>query len=227
MSKSYYNDISLKTFGPVIQEQGSHMIMSGVQKPLVERIVSIDTAYGSTVSEKITGVKQLEVDSVSIPFTFYNITTANNTFTVIKQGGATLVLTLTVGHYATVADVVSAVNTALTSTYGGGAVVFSIHPVSKKTVITCNANFTFVFGDAVGTLGYVLGFRSDLLVPGSSFVSDAVAYLMLPRHLYLTANEWNSQSSHHFSVPTGAQGVLHIMQKNVRRSMSQQSEFRP
>lgn len=212
MSKSYYNDISLKTFGPVIQEQGSHMVMTGVQKPLVERIVSVDTAYGSIVSEKITGVKQMEVDSVSIPYTFYNITSVNNTFTVVKQGGATLVLTLAVGYYASVADVVSAVNTALASTYGVGAVVFSIESVTKKTVITCTANYSFTFGDAVGSLGYVLGFRSDLSVPGSSFVSGAVAYFMLPRHLYLTANEWSSQSANNFTAPTGVGGVLH---KNI------------
>lgn len=212
MSKSYYNDISLKSFGPVIHEQGTHMIMSGVQKPLVERIVSVDTVYGSLISEKIAGLKQMEVDSVSIPFTFYNITAANNTFTVVKQGGATLNLVMTVGYYATVADVVSAINTALTVAYGAGAVVFSIHPVTKKTVITCTANYSFVFGDAVGSLGYILGFRSDLMVAGSSFVSDAVAYLMFPRHLYLTINEWTNQSSNNFSVPTGVGGVLH---KNI------------
>jgi hypothetical protein len=214
MSKSYYNDISLKSFGPVIHEQGTHMIMSGVQKPLIERIVSVDTAYGSLVSEKITGVKQMEVDSVSIPFTFYNITATNNTFTVVKQGGATLILTLAIGYYATVANVVSAINTALSATYGVGAVVFSINSVTKKTEIACTANYTFTFfnGAVYKSLGYILGFRSDLLVFGSSFVSEAVAYLMFPRHLYLTINEWTNQSSNNFSVPTGVGGVLH---KNI------------
>jgi hypothetical protein len=221
MSKSYYNDIALKTFGPVIQEHGSHMIMSGVQKNLVEHIVTVDTLYNTSsndtvfLAEKITGVKQLEIDSVSIPYTFYNITAANNTMTVVKQGGATLNLVLTPGYYASVADLVSAINTLLAATYGSGEVVFSILSITKKTIITCTANYMFTFNtDASAcfksvfskSLGYILGFRENLSY-GNAFASPAVALLMLPRHIYLTLNEWSGQSVRNFSAPTSS-GVI-------------------
>lgn len=217
MSNSYYNDESLKTFGPIMREHGSHMIMSGVQKMSIERIVSIDTSYSSSLSglsglsgstliaEKITGLKQLEVDSVSIPFTFYNITESNNTFTVVKQGGTTLHLVLVSGFYATVTDVIAAINTALAATYGSGAVVFSINSVTKKTQIACTANYSFMFSE--GCLGHLLGFRTDLDI-GSAFTSTAVAVLAFPRHLYLTINEWSGQGINNFSVPTSNSGVL-------------------
>ncbi len=221
MSKSYYNDIALKTFGPVIQEQGSHMIMSGVQKSLIEHIVTVDTLYNTSstdtvfLAEKIAGVKQLEVDSVSIPYTFYNITASNNTITVIKQGGATLNLALTPGYYASITDVISAINTLLSATYGAGAVVFSIHSITKKTIITCTANYMFTFNTDASdylknsfnkSLGFMLGFR-DNLTYSNTFVSPAVAIMMLPRHIYLTLNEWSGQSVRNFSAPTSS-GVI-------------------
>lgn len=216
MSVSYYNDIHLKSSGPTIHEHGSHMIMTGVQQNLVERIVSVDTVYRAStnsdtilISEKIVGVKQMEVDSVDIPFTFYNITTLNNSFTVVKQSGSTLNLVLTAGHYSSINDVISAINTLLSATYGSGAVVFSIDPITKKTHINCTSNYSFTF-TSTNSIAKILGFRSDLSF-GSSFVSDSIALLHCPRHLYLTINEWSGQNINNFSVPT-SKGLLN---KNI------------
>ena len=38
---SYYYDV----LEPSVQQQGSHMVMKGVSKPLKEKIVNIDTKY--------------------------------------------------------------------------------------------------------------------------------------------------------------------------------------
>ena len=70
--------------GPSVRQQDSHMIMEGVSKPLKEKIVSIDTKFRRDIfnmdadvillfGEKITEVKSLEVDSIDIPITFFNI----------------------------------------------------------------------------------------------------------------------------------------------------------
>ena len=78
---SYYYDV----LEPSVQQQGSHMIMKGVSKTLKEKIVNIDTKYRSNYDytsytssnmvfgEKLSEVRSMEVLSIDVPMTFYNI----------------------------------------------------------------------------------------------------------------------------------------------------------
>ena len=104
---SYYYDV----LEPGVQQQGSHMIMKGVSKTLKEKIVNIDTKYrpnydytsyasaNMVFGEKLSEVRSMEVVSIDIPITFYNIYANNdcltngNNYLRIKTGGTDKVLT--------------------------------------------------------------------------------------------------------------------------------------
>jgi hypothetical protein len=123
---SYYYDV----LEPSVQQQGSHMIMKGVSKTLKEKIVNIDTKYRSNYDytsytssnmvfgEKLSEVRSMEVLSIDVPMTFYNIygnndcLTNGNNYLRIKNGGASKILTLTPNYYTDL-SFVSQINTQL------------------------------------------------------------------------------------------------------------------
>jgi hypothetical protein len=116
---SYYYDV----LEPSVQQQGSHMIMKGVSKPLKEKIVNIDTKYRTdydyrsyasanmVFGEKLSEVRSMEIVSLDIPITFYNIFENNdclqngNNYLRIKNGGTSKILTLTPNYYTDISFV--------------------------------------------------------------------------------------------------------------------------
>ena len=145
---SYYFDNKNIMSGPSIKQQDSHMIMTGVSKTIKERIISIDTkfrkdyVYGQNADadfniafgEKISEVKSMEVDSIDIPLTFFNINSSNNTFHV-----NTSLITLTPGFYANVAAITTEINSKMISAgFSATDISFSTVSINQTSVFRTN-----------------------------------------------------------------------------------------
>lgn len=113
------NDLFLE---PKTTQYGSHMVMTNVNKCTKTKYVSIDTQfcddYGITtianiqytLPERINDVKSLDVVSMEIPMTIYNISTTigNNSFEVtaidasgLQFKGNSVIITIPDGNYTT------------------------------------------------------------------------------------------------------------------------------
>lgn len=227
MSNNYYYDV----LEPSIQQHGSHMVMKGVSKTLREKIVNIDTKYRTdydysayatvtqTFGERINEVRSVEVVSVDIPMTFYNVHSNNNcvvdgnNYLRIKNGGTTTVLTLTPNNYSSPSALAAEINARIAS-LGSPFTDISYNIVANKSRFT-SASGTFVVNtnvDACGNiyelnnqnnLGWLLGFRDSSynLTSSASLVSESIVNLKTPRHFFLALNEFSHGNSNSFVSP--------------------------
>lgn len=215
---SYYFDNKNIMSGPSIKQQDSHMIMTGVSKTIKERIISIDTkfrkdyVYGQNADadfniafgEKISEVKSMEVDSIDIPLTFFNINSSNNTFHV-----NTSLITLTPGFYANVAAITTEINSKMISAgFSATDISFSTVSINQTSVFRTN---TVTYDISLGStdtyktsLGWLLGFRKNsyrITSSSKSAVSECSINLKNPRHLFLAINEFSSTNVNSFLAP--------------------------
>lgn len=227
MSSSYYYDV----LEPSVQQHGSHMVMKGVSKTLREKIVNIDTKYRAnydyseyasvtqTFGERINEVRSIEVVSVDIPMTFYNVHSNNdcvvdgNNYLRIKNGGTTKVLTLTPNYYSTPSALATEINARIAA-LGSPFTDISYNVVTNKSRFTSGSG-TFVVNtnvDACGNiyelnnqnnLGWLLGFRdtSYNLTSSSALTSECIVLPRAPRHFFLALNEFSHGNSNSFVSP--------------------------
>jgi hypothetical protein len=221
---SYYYDV----LEPSVQQQGSHMVMKGVSKPLKEKIVNIDTKYRTdydyksyasanmVFGEKLSEVRSMEVVSIDIPMTFYNIFENNdcqqtgNNYLRIKNGGTSKILTLTPNYY-TDASFVAEINTQLQNVSLGTDISYSMvnnksffkSKVSNYSLATNVDSFGNIYElNNQNNLGWVLGFRdTSYNLTTSGLTSECILNLKNPRHLFLALNEFSQGNSNSFVSP--------------------------
>jgi hypothetical protein len=210
---SYYFDNKNILSGPTVKQQDSHMVMGGVIKPLKERIVSIDTKFRKDIfnffadvtlmfDEKLTEVKSIEVDTIDIPMSFFNIRDA--TFDITKSSVLHTV-TLTPGFYSNTAAVASEINTKLTDIGVGFAatdISFNING-GKGVFSTTSDTFDISFNGGKSGLGWLLGFRANSYTIQSSSktaTSEGVILLKYPRHIYVALNEFSNSNVNSFHI---------------------------
>jgi len=215
---SYYFDNKQIISGPSIKQQDSHMIMTGVSKTVKERIISIDTkfrkdyVYGQNANsdftvnfgEKISEVRSMEVDSIDIPLTFFNINSSNNTFHV-----NTSLITLTPGFYTNASAVATEINSKMISAgFSAADISFSTVSLNQTSIFRTNANtYDISFGASESyksNLGWLLGFRKNsygISSSSKSVVSECSINLKNPRHLFLAINEFSSSNVNSFLAP--------------------------
>lgn len=226
---SHYFDNKNVLSGPSVRQQDSHMIMEGVSKPLKERIVSIDTKFRRDVfnldadvnlvlGEKITEVRSIEVDSVDIPITFFNINSYNNTFAIkiISPSVSSHIVSLTPGFYTSLSAVATEINAQLDAIVDTGFNVadVSFNLIGNRGVFSTTSNsYDISFNSQVDSrcnfglsgLGWLLGYRGNSYSINSSSkkaTSEGVALLKYPRHIYVALNEFsNSSNVNAFHVP--------------------------
>ena len=217
---SYYFDNKNILLGPSVRQQDSHMIMEGVSKPLKERIVAIDTKFRKDIfnldadvnlvlGEKITEVKSIEVDSVDIPITFFNINADNNNFVIgiTNPSVSTHTVSLTPGFYSSLSAIATEINARLDAIVDTGFNVgdVSFNLIGNRGVFsTTSKSYDISFNSPSG-LGWLLGYRGNSYsINGSSkrATSEGVALLKYPRHIYIALNEFsNSSNMNAFYVP--------------------------
>ena len=222
---SYYYDV----LEPSVQQQGSHMIMKGVSKTLKEKIVNIDTKYrpnydytsyasaNMVFGEKLSEVRSMEVVSIDIPMTFYNIygnndcLTNGNNYLRIKNGGTAKVLTLTPNYYTSNSSLVTEINTQLQNLSLAADISYSI--VNNKSFFKSKVS-TYSLATNVdmcgnvyelnnqNNLGWTLGFRdTSYNLTTSGLTSECNLNLKTPRYLFLTLNEFSQGNSNSFVSP--------------------------
>jgi hypothetical protein len=221
---SYYYDV----LEPSVQQQGSHMIMKGVSKPLKEKIVNIDTKYRTdydyrsyasanmVFGEKLSEVRSMEIVSLDIPITFYNIFENNdcqqtgNNYLRIKNGGTSKILTLTPNYYTDI-SFVAEINNQLQNLSLSTDISYSV--VNNKSFFKSKVN-TYSLATNVdmcgnvydsniqNNLGWVMGFRdTSYNLTTSGIASECILSLKTPRHLFLALNEFSQGNSNSFVSP--------------------------
>ena len=221
---SYYYDV----LEPSVQQQGSHMIMKGVSKPLKEKIVNIDTKYRTdydyrsyasanmVFGEKLSEVRSMEIVSVDIPITFYNIFENNdcqqtgNNYLRIKNGGTTKILTMTPNYYTDI-SFVAEINNQLQNLSLSTDISYSVvnnksffkSKVSTYSLATNVDMCGNVYDSNIqNNLGWVMGFRdTSYNLTTSGIASECILSLKTPRHLFLALNEFSQGNSNSFVSP--------------------------
>lgn len=222
---SYYYDI----LEPTVQQQGSHMIMKGVSKPLKEKIVNIDTKYRTdydyasyssinmVFGEKLSEVRSMEVVSIDIPITFYNIHGNNdclidgNNYLRIKNGGTSKILTLTPNYYASTGALTTEINTQLQNLSLATDISYSVvnnksYFKSKTSSYSLATNVdmcgnTYELNNQ-NNLGWLLGFRdTSYNLTTSGITSECIVNMKSPRHIFLALNEFSQGNSNSFVSP--------------------------
>ena len=221
---SYYYDV----LEPSVQQQGSHMIMKGVSKPLKEKIVNIDTKYRTdydyrsyasanmVFGEKLSEVRSMEIVSVDIPMTFYNIFENNdclqtgNNYLRIKNGGTSKILTMTPNYYTDI-SFVAEINNQLQNLSLSTDISYSVvnnksffkSKVSTYSLATNVDMCGNVYDSNIqNNLGWVMGFRdTSYNLTTSGIASECILNLKTPRHLFLALNEFSQGNSNSFVSP--------------------------
>jgi hypothetical protein len=221
---SYYYDV----LEPSVQQQGSHMIMKGVSKPLKEKIVNIDTKYRTdydyrsyasanmVFGEKLSEVRSMEIVSVDIPITFYNIFENNdcqqtgNNYLRIKNGGTSKILTMTPNYYTDI-SFVAEINNQLQNLSLSTDISYSVvnnksffkSKVSTYSLATNVDMCGNVYDSNIqNNLGWVMGFRdTSYNLTTSGIASECILNLKTPRHLFLALNEFSQGNSNSFVSP--------------------------
>jgi hypothetical protein len=204
------------------------MVMKGVSKPLKEKIVNIDTKYRTDYDyksyasanmifgERLSEVRSMEVVSIDIPMTFYNIFANNdcqqtgNNYLRIKNGGTSKILTLTPNYY-TDASFVTEINTQLQNVSLGTDISYSVVNnksfFKSKTTTYSLATNVDICGNVYelnnqNNLGWVLGFRdTSYNLTTAGLTSECSLNLRNPRHLFLALNEFSQGNSNSFVSP--------------------------
>lgn len=221
---SYYYDV----LEPSVQQQGSHMIMKGVSKPLKEKIVNIDTKYRTdydyrsyasanmVFGEKLSEVRSMEIVSVDIPITFYNIFENNdclqtgNNYLRIKNGGTSKILTMTPNYYTDI-SFVAEINNQLQNLSLSTDISYSVvnnksffkSKVSTYSLATNVDMCGNVYDSNIqNNLGWVMGFRdTSYNLTTTGIASECILNLKTPRHLFLALNEFSQGNSNSFVSP--------------------------
>ena len=100
-NSNVYLDAKTSFLEPVVEQYGSHMVMSNVKKATRIKYINIDTrfndeytngknaysqinSYTITLPEKLRDVKSIRVTNIEIPNVFYNFTETigNNSFMI-------------------------------------------------------------------------------------------------------------------------------------------------
>ena len=222
---SQYFDNKDLFMGPIVNQYGSHMLMTDVKKETKTKYINIDTKfreeynenflidYNINLPERINDVHSISVTHLEVPIYFYNISSAlNNNF--LSQDGDVKILR---DHQYTESEILVELNDKTTG------LTFDIS-YNKLQITNSGADTTIRFDvDKYGNfdkynlkskLGWSLGFRkqSYTIPSGESILGEALINLNIIKYLYLAIDEMNS-SGH----PNSFQAPL--FQSNINKNV--------
>jgi hypothetical protein len=229
---------------PQVTQHGSHMVMTNVHKETKIKHWNIDTRfrddydnysqlvngaaipwYTFTLPQTINDVKNITVNNIEIPISFYNISAAleNNvmkvgtTLVVVPDGFYTSATLKTAINYrlsalslSLVFDISSNGNpfTSFKNTSGSSiAISFAVKSSNTCSFITKvgagTATADFDKFNVKSKLGWLLGFRNITYTIGAGITlgSECFLDLMGPRYLYLVLDEFSNGNTNSFISP--------------------------
>lgn len=238
---------------PRTTQVGSHMIMSNVQKQTKIKLVNVDTKFRDdyqynqvcnfniTIPERINEVKSLQVKSVELPMSYYNISSnlGNNYFKIsdYSDSSSYAVIDISDGYYtkSTIAD---AINTAISKAPSAFQKMNYDTANGFSAMRTTSSSYTYTVEfdiDSTGApdkfhfntkLGWLLGFRQtkyDVLYVSPAVTSEKIIDLTNPRYLYLAIEEFNKGNQKSFITPLAG----YMVNKNVIARISLNNQLYP
>jgi len=159
---------------PQVQQYGSSMVMTGVQKPTKKRIMNVDTRFTDeyiypkgnfngveqyifTLPQRLTDVRAMRVRSVEIPVSFsaFSAAMGNSAFAYKRMDTkVSSVCVLPDGNYASTTDLVTAVNTQLyAAPSGGGNLELFANPAGNLYFVNNATTYDYILNFAVDVCG--------------------------------------------------------------------------
>lgn len=176
-------------YEPKVNQYGSHMVMTNVNKSTKIKYLNIDTRfrdeynyndqsyfnvttpdkykYNITIPEIVTNIKTISVKCIELPMTFFNVSSnlENNYFSVTK-GATTTSIVIPDGYYNSLNSIITKVNTVLGVSYTEGDLSFNTD-INGKYYLKSDSNaYTIDFSSSKdkynfkSSLGWLIGFRS-------------------------------------------------------------------
>ena len=137
----------------------------------------------STMFERIP--RRVKLLKAKIPFTWDNITTSNNKFSIIESGPTTIPITIATGHYtgATLADAVqAAMNLVGGQTY---TVVYDPNTFTFQISSASPFQLDFTVDDSMASS---LGFTNIITTSSTELTSPNVAILQPDTEVFISSN---------------------------------------
>lgn len=226
---SLYFDQKSSFFGPKMNQEGSHVIISNVQKEKKVKYLNVDTRFqeeynGSKFAEclcmfpqPIRGVTAISVVQAEIPYSFFNFSSAkgNSTFNYTNDTNEHNVALPS--EYYSENDLITTLNEVLID-----AVSFEL--VSQKLKIsnlTDNEITLYWNVDSYNEsskyalksrLGWCLGFRESSYVIESkqTLTAEAVLDMNTTRYLFLVVDEFSSNPNS-FATPMSKSYINNVL----------------
>jgi len=231
-------------------------VINPIKKRVITKILNIDsrfrdnyyssssTNYNVALPTNFNDVLQVQLLSIEVPQTYYNISKqyGNNFFTVVTNGTAE-VINIPDGNYdpTTIATIV---NTQLANLGGDFAcVVFRCNLINFTTISTGTGQILVGFNgsqssgatlelnfqaDRFGVddrftplplkLGWMLGFRNGIYINNINYVSEGVFDYTGPRYFYLVVDDYNTSVVNNFFGAFNSS----VLNKNILARISTQ-----
>jgi hypothetical protein len=209
---------------PVVNQYGSHMVMTGVSVPPKKKYYNIDTRFRDdydsvsnssiviTLPQRITKVKSLKVTNAEIPFSYYNVSSAlnNNTILFTDNLGVQTVYTIADGFYSanstnTIANYFSShtINSYITySAYNTNSSRFVFTPsggvtsMTMQFAVSSTGNFDKL--ELKNKIGWMLGFRLasyTFTAAKTTIASEAFLDMNGFKYLFLVLDEFTQNTN--------------------------------
>jgi hypothetical protein len=130
--------------------------------------------------------RSVKLTSACIPYTWQNVTTGNNQFT-LTEAGPGITITIPPGNYSG-ASLATAVATALNTSGATNTYTVTFSSATQKFTISATGNFTLTFSLS-STIAKRLGFTAGTTTPsGTSVTSTSVAILADDNEIFVCCN---------------------------------------
>jgi hypothetical protein len=232
MEEKFMNGVENKTVGVLVKNTVRDNLNPNY-KNTVKRLLCIDSQYRPNIynytdpdtnecdftvnlSEKLTNVVNIQIENISIPYTFYNIEhRKNNNFFYIDSS----LVEVPDGHYTLNSLITTINNTIINASIND----LSFNIVNYKTHITSSNNHTLTFFNSLdfedstvcnskdttqlntkgnNNLGWYLGFRNILIDDEhielsyainstTPLISDAIPMLPTTKYFTIVVNDYN------------------------------------
>lgn len=222
-----YLDAKTSFLEPVVNQYGSHMVMSNVKKSTRVKYLNIDTrfseeyeyskvynqtnAFTINLPDKLCNVKSIRVVTAEIPITFYNFSSAlgNNCFKISNTVDSRYIK-IKDGYYITGQSLVNELNNYSNSDFSYN---FLYNTTTNSISFTPETNLNIEFDTNItgdfdkynfrSKLGWSLGFRNPKYEIESleTLTTESQINLNTVRYIYLVVDEFSSGFTNSFVCP--------------------------
>lgn len=206
---------------PVVDQVGSHMIMSNGSRPLKKKYCNIDTRFRDdydssktsnyiiTLPQRISKVKTMKITNAEIPFSFYNVSESlnNNSIIFTDNKGTSTLYTVADGFYSPETILYNFTTYPINNyiqynQYNNNFSQFVFTPsgdvVSMNMQISIDSSGNFDRYEIKNKFGWLLGFRSDnytFTSTNETINSEAMMDFNGARYMYIVLDEFTQNTN--------------------------------